>query len=666
MQAITETEIAYAENLLFSRTGVFDEERKRFIREMNTCDLQAVPGSGKTTVLLAKLLIIEKRLPFADHRAVLVISHTNAAVDEIRHKIGKHCPRLFSEPNFVGTIQSFVDKFLAIPYYIQIYRRKPNRIDDEIYTEYALKYPYTPLAGFRTTERNNALSYLRRVDTIRGKGLPDMRITPGQPNDRLTLGYMGSDLNINTPPGRNWTDVDRARIADWILAYKRKQMDTGYLCFDDAYYLAEKYIQQFPQVVQILTQRFKFVFVDEMQDMLQHQYQLLEDVFGPGGNCAYQRIGDKNQAIFTGKNIPGSFWLDRALIHQITGSHRLSPVNAAIVQKLALSPIAVRGLRTNPDGTSIQIKPHLLVYTDANILQVIPRFAGLIQQFQASGQIDANCRHSFKAVCWNTQPEAGKVRITDFYPHWERENTRPMVNYFSLESYLYILPTDRTMRSISINILNALLKVLRLERVSMPDGRYYSKTSLMEFLKVHHPVEFASLKLQLFTWSRDVLLSREPAVLQEIRVFVPIMLSVFGKAILHSNTFINPAPGGAVPAAAAPIVSRSNIINAHGIDIEVATVHATKGQTHTGTLYLESFYERNVQNLGSYESQRLAGFLLDQVRPVNLHQHVQQSLKIAYVGFSRPTHLLCFAVHENRFNERLTNLDPSDWEIVHV
>src|SRR3954465_1588010 len=125
MQPVTDQEIAYAESILFNRIGVFDDERKNYIRELNTCDLQAVPGSGKTTVLLAKLLIIERRLPFHDHRSVLVISHTNAAIDEIKEKIGKHCPKLFSPPNFVGTIQAFVDKFLATPFYVHQFGQKP-------------------------------------------------------------------------------------------------------------------------------------------------------------------------------------------------------------------------------------------------------------------------------------------------------------------------------------------------------------------------------------------------------------------------------------------------------------------------------------------------------------------------------------------------------------
>lgn len=132
---ITDDDIRYAERILLPEGKEFDDERKAFIRNLNTIDLQAVPGSGKTTALLAKLLIIERKLPFSDGSGILIISHTNTAIDEIKEKVQKHCPKLFSYPNFIGTIQSFVDTFLAIPMFVHWKGKKPIRIDSEIFWE---------------------------------------------------------------------------------------------------------------------------------------------------------------------------------------------------------------------------------------------------------------------------------------------------------------------------------------------------------------------------------------------------------------------------------------------------------------------------------------------------------------------------------------------------
>ena len=50
---ITDSDIEYAEKILLKEGFTFDEaERRPFIKDLRTLDLQAVPGSGKTTVLL--------------------------------------------------------------------------------------------------------------------------------------------------------------------------------------------------------------------------------------------------------------------------------------------------------------------------------------------------------------------------------------------------------------------------------------------------------------------------------------------------------------------------------------------------------------------------------------------------------------------------------------
>jgi DNA helicase II / ATP-dependent DNA helicase PcrA len=188
MLQVTDPDIAYAEKILFGRTGVFDTERITFIKELNTCDLQAVPGSGKTTVLLAKLLILERYLPLESKRGILVISHTNAAVDEIKSKIALHCPKLFSSPNFVGTIQSFVDRFLAIPYYTQILKKKPHRIDDEIYAEKALQFSQVFLSGFTKVQQNLPTNTWALHLQLRGHEVPHLQIGIPQKKQRYWNG----------------------------------------------------------------------------------------------------------------------------------------------------------------------------------------------------------------------------------------------------------------------------------------------------------------------------------------------------------------------------------------------------------------------------------------------------------------------------------------------
>ena len=121
MIEFSEEDICKAEAALLPNGKHFDEERLIFIRNLESVDLQAVPGSGKTTALTAKLFCLGKYLPFNRGEGILVISHTNVAVDELKQKLFVHTPNLFQYPNYIGTIQSFVDTFLAIPFYKTIY-----------------------------------------------------------------------------------------------------------------------------------------------------------------------------------------------------------------------------------------------------------------------------------------------------------------------------------------------------------------------------------------------------------------------------------------------------------------------------------------------------------------------------------------------------------------
>lgn len=136
--SITDEDIKYAESILLKTGQKFDDERVEFLKNLNTIDLQAVPGSGKTTVLLAKLLIFERYMPFKNGSGILVISHTNAAIDEIKSRIGAYCPKLFSYPNFVGTIQSFVNEFLAKPYISQKFNIHINKVDTNLFENHLL------------------------------------------------------------------------------------------------------------------------------------------------------------------------------------------------------------------------------------------------------------------------------------------------------------------------------------------------------------------------------------------------------------------------------------------------------------------------------------------------------------------------------------------------
>ena len=92
----TNDEIRTAHDLLLPGRPFFEEDKIEVIQCNESRDIKACPGSGKTTVLLAKLLILSNRMPFADGSGVCVLTHTNVAIDEIKARFGGKADLLFS------------------------------------------------------------------------------------------------------------------------------------------------------------------------------------------------------------------------------------------------------------------------------------------------------------------------------------------------------------------------------------------------------------------------------------------------------------------------------------------------------------------------------------------------------------------------------------------
>ncbi len=68
------------------------------------------------------------------------------------------------------------------------------------------------------------------------------------------------------------------------------------LVFDDLITLTVKLFEDYPKIAQTYRERFKYLSVDEYQDIDENQYKLIKHLSPDNGNiCA---IGDPNQAIY--------------------------------------------------------------------------------------------------------------------------------------------------------------------------------------------------------------------------------------------------------------------------------------------------------------------------------------------------------------------------------
>ena len=652
MIKVTDEDISYAEKILLDNDHKFDKERLEFIKDFSTLDLQAVPGSGKTTALLAKLLILEKKLPLPDNRAVLVISHTNTAVDEIKNRIGKFCPKLFSYPNFIGTIQSFVDVFFAIPFYCNYYKQKPYRIDNEIYDEQVEKF-------YATTPNRTLINYLdRQRDPI--SFLKSIRLNA---NWNLISYLNGSeeDFKIKNKETTTYKSLKK---------FKLNMLSRGYLHFDDAYFLAEYMIEKTPNCIRIVKNRFKFIFIDEMQDMDIHQYNLLEKIFTQEEDnlCVVQRIGDINQAIFNGFSNSKGIWHFRENVKYLKGSHRLSPKIASVVEKLSLTPSIIEGRNKNSDGSEIQIKPILFLYKDENKEDIVEAFSKEITKNIKDGLIPSKAENKYQVVAWRKEHnDEDKFALKDYCPTYNEKSISSKIDFSCLKDYLIHFDQEkRTLEAVRKNILNSILRILRIEDVLDANNKYFTKRTLINKLKGLEGNEFEEFKLLIYTWSIGII-KKDQAIKTSIRSYIPTLLGYFDKKVSKAEKFINnESVYQGDPEKPKDV---NNKIRFNEIEIQLGTVHSVKGQTNTATLYLETFYERGY---GNYESERLRNQILGKDvsdtlnTAVSSKEKIRKSAKMAYVGFSRPTHLLAFGIHKDRFNDCLKDVDDKIWDIIAI
>lgn len=659
---ITDDDIAHAERLLLPEGKTFDTERRAFIKRLDTLDLQAVPGSGKTTALLAKLVILERQLPFEDGSGILVISHTNAAVDEIKRRIGKHCQKLFAYPNYVGTIQSFVDRFLSIPAFVAQFGKRPTRIDHEIYHVavegfYKNLQAKSPARRWLSNRRSDAVTFLKRL-----RFDSELNLTEGI-GGKVALRSKSSSPTYKT-----------------LAGMKRNIFESGYLHYDDAFLFANLYLLKYPIVKTLMRKRFRYVFVDEMQDMSKHQHDLLEDLFFDGGNCpsGYQRIGDRNQAIHDNHDNNDfdveSAWQDRGSVVSLANSCRLSTPIAAVVSFFALERTA--GFQINGLGDAT-IKPHLIIFDDDSICTVVQKYSSVLRKLIDEEKIPESYENVFKVVAWNSvwneedeDRSRGKVRLVDYCPTFQKAQQKPSIDHTCLDDYLWYFDRKKqTLGAAQKSILNIFLKILRLEDVNNSDsGSYLTSNSLLKHLRQNHTDFYERFNLCLYQWSLSSVKGDTTGVVEEIRATIHKLLQIFGKEVNQSREFIDQPAGTAAADNTTQQSSSKNIVNIDGFNIELATVHSVKGQTHTATLYIETYFQQDGQSASakSYESQRLSNQFLKNFLSGTEGKRIKQSAKMVYVGCSRPTHLLCFAVHKDRFDKYLTELDTSAWEVIRI
>lgn len=668
---ITDIDINEAEKTLLPKDMHFDDERRDFIKDLESCDLLAVPGSGKTTALQAKLFCMARHLPLEKDQGILVLSHTNNAVNEVKKKLYAECNPLFEEPHFISTVQDFVDKFLAIPYYEQFYKQKVHVIDGMAYEQ--------EVESFLKASIWNLTKGTQYLYQKKSK-FSDIRIHRAK--DGSWKYTRGMDEELSFKPVRKWIregseqQMHEGIKAD-LIKMKKAIMKKGILHYDDCYILADAYISKYPFVKTTLRKRFKYIFIDETQDLKKYQLDLIDSIFD-SDECCIQRIGDKNQTIFNkpDRDIPDQWNIRK--VKYLQNSLRLTESIAKVVNPFAVDNVAgnnsesmftVKGKRQLENG---DIPPYLILFDEYGKNKLLTTFNDLIEKYELRSTVDGK-KYGFHIIGWSIRRKNGmsnnKLRLEDIFPNCAKASEKGLSSYDTLSEFLVLGCREHSMYECKTVIQKALVCLLRKLNVCDSDGRLFSKTRLENKIMLMGEDDFNDYKLLIYQTS--VLLFQKHYS-ECHTLLVGFLKGSFSRIFEISDN--NPMLADYCEKEFDTELLNAEIPAAF-TDIEIGSVHSAKGQTHCATMYVETSFK-------DYESSHLFKIKKKATRkrpevlyPNPLFQEKAEYAQVTckavmhmmYVGFSRPTHLLCYASYKHNWsNERIEKMEQLGWKIINL
>lgn len=629
---ISDSDIEATERLLLPEGARFSEDARDVIRCWHSTDVAACPGSGKTTVLLAKLKLLADRMPFGNGAGICVLSHTNVAVDEIKTRLSNYADKLLSYPNYIGTIQSFVDKFVTIPYLRNITGRNIQAVDDITYAQHMLN-------RMQNNKKYSALEYVANRNFI----------TSGQFTERIEHTqalYLREDGALCVGKQRRaLAGADKVSVEQYRILKKELIKDEGIMTYRDAYFYATVAVDKLPSTyTELFSSRFQYVFIDEYQDCDDVQRKAIDAIFN-AENCVVIKIGDSDQAIYNSSKNEISDWVPNDGFLPIMTSCRYSQEIANVICKLKKGKDSIVTLMGNAG-----IKPVLLVFTPENIDKVIGGFIDVLEKhglydnkgiYKAIGAVRKENAAGLKIGSYWSEFD-GSVKKKEEYSYWTLVDD---IIKSLLEGKLY--KTERIIRKL-------LCRIFHYAKVKHPiSDRDFSVITIKRFLDDEYQDEYHQWYLELSMIQNIERETIDCFMRQKINELYMTMNSQTGdifdclpEYFLDEDVTISQIENFGRNIFIDPIRGRK---------IEFDTIHGVKGETHDATLYLETDRQR-----ASDLNRILPYYGVGKIGKSNLYDY---SRKLAYVGMSRPKKLLCVAMQAKTY-EKSKGVFDKDWEII--
>ncbi|MBB5179988.1 superfamily I DNA/RNA helicase [Planomicrobium koreense] len=612
------------EESLLPKNCEFSDEQRDVILYSNNANIVAGPGSGKTTVLIAKAAYLLKREQKRT-KGICIITHTNVAVDEITKRLKDLGIENLSYPNFIGTIHEFFNHFFAKKAYKELFPDKQYHfIDDEIYIEkFCEEFEYNKPEWYSFPPPTSKMkeSYLY--------------ITPG---DKIIL---NGDIKLS--------------YKESVLRTLLKLLNKGLLRHNDSLSFTQWYLTKHKDnILKAFSERFSYLLLDEAQDTNHYQYNLLNTLV-KSSSIVFQKFGDPYQALYNIHDDNGDAWEpskeSEIELKEISKSSRFGEPIAKILRTTCIRKY--ESLKSNPLIESAS--PQLIVFDDP--LTIEDHFINIIEEFALTKESFRNSENKIAIV--GAEHQAIKKYIPKYI---KAKQEKTLTTGIARLCYGKIIE----------GFLNSLYIV---EELKIPEEIFsYSKNYLKKKIASELLNEKKNLALVVIEiWNNQGLLTE----LEELK-----LIEVY-KALNSSFNIIADEGSDYKLVMRKLKVELKSVFLQSGIDsnkkgdektVYYGTVHSVKGETHKATLILDTDLIENPfgEDKGVFSSNYIIfNYLMGNYTNLNELDVIKRNatlkaLKLAYVALSRPTHIAAVAINKENFIDLEKEIDMAEkagWQV---
>lgn len=595
----------------------FDECRRNIIKNMDAVDIQAFPGTGKTTVLIAKIAILARKWPYAN-RGICVLSHTNVAREEIEDRLGQTPVgrKLLSYPHFIGTLHSFFDTFVSMPW-LRSNGFRIKIIDNDLVLE----------------SRWHKLSYGTKL-YLSNHNLSAACCQTTQIPLKINIGCGEST--------KSYKDV---------ISVIAESNSKGEFTFNEMLLYASDAFINNPSLTQNIQSRFPMLLIDEAQDTSIDQWALIKSAFTENSCLSVrQSFGDSNQAIFN------SYQWDEAITEfprknalTIANSKRFNASIARLADPLSLMESGMIGEATEFDNLSD--KHTIFLFDKTKIGSLIPTYAQFVLECFSDEILMANQKygchvigmvHSInetvvdpakfpRSVCdyWGVYNPSGSGRSA---------NPKYLVEYFRFGHQAFC--QEKSTYGLVDWISRGLRRYINMNVADQIPSTTNAFRAMCQLLSESKESEFRNALFSIMFFD----ISNKDSWLVVAGKIQTLMIEIFELPATRNDMLAwQEIPDNTVNAEAYNTYVYNDRENHRSVQLTFGSIHSVKGRTHLSTLVIDTFWHKsNIQSLLPW---------LCKTPPKKTGIQNATRIKCHYVALTRAKGLICMALPVDSVDE---------------